>query len=104
MARKLCVCVFNFWLGTCMFLFTTNVYRSAPGLAQPPIKWILWTIILKLRWPERVADHSALSSAQVTYIHSIALDRALASLSGFMIVWYVQCGVISPTINLVLAT
>jgi hypothetical protein len=38
------------------------------------------------------------------YIHSIALDRALASLTGFMVVGYVRCGVISPTINLVLAT
>jgi ABC-type antimicrobial peptide transport system permease subunit len=32
------------------------------------------------------------------------LDRALASLTGFMIVRYVRCEVISPTINLVLAT
>jgi hypothetical protein len=39
-----------------------------------------------------------------TYIHSIALDRALASLTGFMMVRYIRCGVISPTINLVLAT
>jgi hypothetical protein len=38
------------------------------------------------------------------YIHSIALDRALASLTGFMIVRYIRCGVISPTINLILAT
>jgi hypothetical protein len=38
------------------------------------------------------------------YIHSIALDRALASLASFMIVRYIRCGVISPTINLVLAT
>jgi hypothetical protein len=36
--------------------------------------------------------------------HSIVLDRALASLSGFMIIRYIRCGVISRTINLVLAT
>jgi hypothetical protein len=40
----------------------------------------------------------------MTYIHSIALDQALASLTGFMRVRYIRCGVISPTINLVLAT
>jgi hypothetical protein len=39
-----------------------------------------------------------------TYMHSIALDRALASFTGFMIVRYIRCGVISPTIKLVLAT
>jgi hypothetical protein len=33
-----------------------------------------------------------------------ALDRALAYLTGFMIVRYIQCLVISPTINLVLVT
>jgi hypothetical protein len=33
-----------------------------------------------------------------------ALNRALASLTGFMMVRYVRCGVISPTINLVLVT
>jgi hypothetical protein len=38
------------------------------------------------------------------YIHSIALDRTLASLKGFLIVRYIRCGVISPTIYLVLAT
>jgi hypothetical protein len=38
-----------------------------------------------------------------TYIHSIALDRAFASLTGFLIVRYIRCGVISPTIYLVLA-
>jgi hypothetical protein len=38
------------------------------------------------------------------YIHSIALDQALASLTGFLIVRYIQCGVISPMINLRLAT
>jgi hypothetical protein len=41
---------------------------------------------------------------EIIYIHTIALDRALASLTGFMIVRYIRCGVISPTINLVLAT
>jgi hypothetical protein len=40
----------------------------------------------------------------ITHIHSIALDRALASLTGFLIVRYIRCGVISPTIYLVLAT
>jgi hypothetical protein len=39
-----------------------------------------------------------------SYIHSIVLDRALAFLTGFMIVRYIRCEVISPTINLVLAT
>jgi hypothetical protein len=38
-----------------------------------------------------------------TYIHSIVLNRALASLAGFLIVRYIRCGVISPTIYLVLA-
>jgi hypothetical protein len=38
------------------------------------------------------------------YIHSIVLDRALASLTGFLIVRYVRCVVISPTINPVQAT
>jgi hypothetical protein len=38
------------------------------------------------------------------YIQSIALDRALASLTGFMISRFLRCGVISLTINLVLAT
>jgi hypothetical protein len=40
----------------------------------------------------------------ITYIRSIALDQAFASYTGFMIVRYIRCGVISPTINLVLAT
>jgi hypothetical protein len=35
---------------------------------------------------------------------SIALDRALASLTGFLTVRYIRCGVISPTIYLILAT
>jgi hypothetical protein len=39
-----------------------------------------------------------------TYIHSMALDQALASLTGFLIVRCIWCGIISPTINLVLAT
>jgi hypothetical protein len=40
---------------------------------------------------------------KTTYIHSIALDRALASLTDFLIVRYIY-GVISPTIYLILAT
>jgi hypothetical protein len=36
--------------------------------------------------------------------HNIALDRALASLTGFLIFRCIRCGVISPTIDLVLAT
>jgi hypothetical protein len=39
-----------------------------------------------------------------SYIHSIALDRASASLTGFLIFRYIRCGVISPTINLILVT
>jgi hypothetical protein len=44
------------------------------------------------------------SAHRETYIHSIALDRALTSLWGFLIVRYIRCGIISPTIYLVLAT
>jgi hypothetical protein len=39
-----------------------------------------------------------------TYIQSIALDRAFVSLMGFLIDRYIWCGVISPTLYLVLAT
>jgi hypothetical protein len=49
-------------------------------------------------------DRMTLTSESTTNIHSIALDRALASLTGFMTVRFLRCGVISPTINLILAT
>jgi hypothetical protein len=55
-------------------------------------------------YPELSVNKSNNKPYSQTYIHSITLDRALASLTGFMIYRYIRCGVISPTINLVLAT
>jgi hypothetical protein len=68
-----------------------------PEIRQVPSSLIVSTT----GYPD--SDYSRFFSSRI-YIHSIALDRALASLTGFMIVRYTRCGVISPTINLDLAT
>jgi hypothetical protein len=56
------------------FLFTI-VSRTALGLTQPPIQWVLGALPLGVKRPEREADHSPPSSAEVKecvelYLHS----------------------------------
>jgi hypothetical protein len=39
--------------------------RPAQGPTQPPIQWVLIAISLGVKWPDREADHSPPSSAEV---------------------------------------
>jgi hypothetical protein len=79
------------------------------GHPDSPVVIIPNKVLTTVKYPSP-AMHSALDKSILshfdlhTYIHSIALDQALASLTGFMIVKYIRCGVISPTINLLLTT
>jgi hypothetical protein len=50
--------------GLGIFLFTT-AFRPAPGPTQPPIQWALGALSLAVKRPEREADHSPPSSAEV---------------------------------------
>jgi hypothetical protein len=50
--------------GLGIFLFTT-ASRGALGPTQPPIQWIPRTVSLIVKRPEREADHSPPSSAEV---------------------------------------
>jgi hypothetical protein len=57
-----------------IFIFIT-ASRTALGLTQPPIQWVPRALSLGVKWPEREADHSHLSSAEVKecvelYLHS----------------------------------
>jgi hypothetical protein len=47
-----------------IFLFTT-VSRPALEPTQPPIQWVSGVLYLGAKRPQREADHSTLSSAQV---------------------------------------
>jgi hypothetical protein len=47
-----------------IFIFTT-VSRTALGPTQPPIQWVLGAISLRVKRPDREADHSPPSSAEV---------------------------------------
>jgi hypothetical protein len=47
-----------------VFLFTT-VSRPALGPTQPPIQWVPGALSLGVKRPEREADHSPPSSAEV---------------------------------------
>jgi hypothetical protein len=56
-------------------LFTTAVSRTALGSTQLPIQWIRGTLSLGVKRPEREADHSSPSSAEIKewvelYLHS----------------------------------
>jgi hypothetical protein len=58
-----------------MQLFLTTVSRTALGPTQLPIQWVLGALSLGVERLGREADHSPLSSAEVTeceklYIHS----------------------------------
>jgi hypothetical protein len=55
---------FESWQRLGIFLFTT-VPIPALGPTQPPIQWVPWALSLGLKWPEREADHSPPSSAEV---------------------------------------
>jgi hypothetical protein len=50
--------------GLGILLFTT-VSRTALGLTQPPMKWVPGALSMGVKWPEREADHSPPSSAEV---------------------------------------
>jgi hypothetical protein len=50
--------------GLGIFLFTT-ASRLALGSAQPPIQWVPGALSLGVKLPEREADHSPPSSAEV---------------------------------------
>jgi len=50
--------------GLGIFLFTT-ASRTALGLTQPPIQWVTGALSLGVKRPEREADHSPPSSAEV---------------------------------------
>jgi hypothetical protein len=47
-----------------IFLFTT-AFRTALGPTQPPIQWARGVLSLGVKRPEREADHSHPSSAEV---------------------------------------
>jgi hypothetical protein len=55
---------FDSWQGLGIFLFTT-ASRTALGTTQPPIQWVPGSLSLGVRLPEREADHSPPSSAEV---------------------------------------
>jgi hypothetical protein len=55
---------FNSQQGLGIFFFTT-VSRTALGPTQPPIQWVLEVLSLGVKRPEREADHSPPSSAEV---------------------------------------
>jgi hypothetical protein len=55
---------FNSWQGLGIFLFTT-VSRMALGPTQPPIQWVPGALSLGVKRPEREADCSPPSSAEV---------------------------------------
>jgi hypothetical protein len=50
--------------GLGIFHFTT-ASRTALGLTQPPIQWVLGALSLGVKRPGREADHSPQSSAEV---------------------------------------
>jgi hypothetical protein len=50
--------------GLGIFLFTT-ASRPALGLTQPPIQWVTGTLFLRVKRPEREADHLPPSIAEV---------------------------------------
>jgi hypothetical protein len=50
--------------GLGIFLFTT-ASRTALGPTQPPIQWVPESLSLGVKRPEREADHSPPSSAEV---------------------------------------
>jgi hypothetical protein len=55
---------FDFRRGLGIFLFTT-VSRTALGPTQPPMQWVPGALSLGVKRPEREADHSPPSSAEV---------------------------------------
>jgi hypothetical protein len=57
------------------FFFSDTVSRRAVGPTQLAIHWVPGDLSLGLNWPEREADHSPLSGAEVKecvqlYLHS----------------------------------
>jgi hypothetical protein len=55
---------FDSWRGLGIFLFTT-ASRTALGPTQPPTKYVLGALSLRVKRPGREADHSPPSSAEV---------------------------------------
>jgi len=47
-----------------IFLFTAASW-TVPGPTKPPIQWVTGVLPLRIKRPEREADHSPLSSADV---------------------------------------
>jgi hypothetical protein len=63
------------WKGVVIFLVTT-ASRPALGPTQPPIQLVLGALSLGIKRPDREADHSPPSSAEVKecvelYLHSL---------------------------------
>jgi hypothetical protein len=54
----------RFPVGLGVFLFDT-MFRPALGPTQPPVRWVPGVLSLEVKRPEREADHSAPSSAEV---------------------------------------
>jgi hypothetical protein len=55
----------RFPAGAGNFSFFTTASRTALGLTQPPIQWVLGALSLGAKRPGREADHSPPSSAEV---------------------------------------
>jgi hypothetical protein len=64
MGWRIRVLGFESWQGLGIFLFTT-MSRRVLGPIQPPILWVPGALSLGVKWPEREADHSPTSNAEV---------------------------------------
>jgi hypothetical protein len=65
-----------------IFLFTTAASRPALGPTQPPTQWVPGALSLGVKLPEREADHSPPSSAEVKecmelHLHSLIRLRGV---------------------------
>jgi hypothetical protein len=64
MGQTIGVLGFDSWRGLGIFLFTT-ASRKVLGPTQPPIQWVTGALSLRVKRPEREADNSPPSSAEV---------------------------------------